>query len=246
MAPPRRIGCEILIHGFGRDILDGDKRCQVKVIGRIHCETCCWTCWTGHIRWQDGPSVTRVLLLLSLKQKVSSWCLRFRHRLIEVASPPSNVAPRCCSTIIFILKPTLKPKFILELNCHPYSTAVHTKVLHKEYSRWSSVGCSMYKSGENQKHDKYKGWARFAITVASQLRFTRFLLEEFEPKILPVCRKMTNMTNMKYGLGLRPQQLPPTPPGGANMRPASPLCLLCLSPTCTRQSSLTHTQMGRD
>ena len=103
----------------------------------------------GHIRWQDGPSVTRVLLLLSLKQKVSSWCLRFRHRLIEVASPPSNVAPRCCSTIIFILKPTLKPKFILELNCHPYSTAVHTKVLHKEYSRWSSVGCSMYKSGEN-------------------------------------------------------------------------------------------------
>ena len=60
------------------------------------------------------------------------------------------------------------------------------------------------------------------------------------------CRKMTNMTNMKYGLGLRPQQLPPTPPGGANMRPASPLCLLCLSPTCTRQSSLAHTQMGRD
>ena len=27
-------------------------------------------------RWQDGPLVTRVLLLLSLQQKVSSWCLR--------------------------------------------------------------------------------------------------------------------------------------------------------------------------
>ena len=33
--------------------------------------------WMRHIgRWQDGPLVTRVLLLLSLQQKVSSWCLR--------------------------------------------------------------------------------------------------------------------------------------------------------------------------
>ena len=62
----------------------------------LDCEPCCKL---GHIGWEDGPgSVTRVLLL-SLRQKASSWCLRSRHRLIEVAQ-----AIKPCTQVLIKIK----------------------------------------------------------------------------------------------------------------------------------------------
>ena len=68
----------------------------------LDCEPCCKL---GHIGWEDGPgSVTRVLLL-SLRQKASSWCLRSRHRLIEVAQ---GIKP--CTQVLIKIKPNFKLK----------------------------------------------------------------------------------------------------------------------------------------
>ena len=69
---------------------------RLVVSWTLDCEPCCKL---GHIGWENGPgSVTRVLLL-SLRQKASSWCLRSRHRLIEVAQ-----AIKPCTQVLIKIK----------------------------------------------------------------------------------------------------------------------------------------------